>query len=51
MDKPKAFTDIVIQSCTGSPVVTGPLPDAGGPRFAFQTELVTGKPTPKPLEG
>ena len=38
-------------SCTDSPVVKDPISDAGGPRFESQAGLVTGKPTPKPLEG
>ena len=39
------------RSCTDSPVVRDPTSDAGGPRFESQTGRVTGKATPKPLEG
>ena len=38
-------------SCTDSSVVKDPISDAGGPRFESQAGRVTGKPTPKPLEG
>ena len=39
------------ESCTDSLVVKDRISDAGGPRFDSHAERVTGKPTPKPLEG
>jgi len=42
---------LVRGSCAASSVVQGPISDAGGPRFESDVGRLTGKPTPKPLEG
>jgi len=47
-----AIHDVLQQrSCTDSSVIKDPISDAGGPRFESHAGRVTGKPTPKPLEG